>query len=215
MTSIILTSTVTVNPNTSSVFQKDKHSRINTYLKSIRQWLEKTTLNIILVENTGYNFDELNEEKIKYKDRFEVVFFDELKLSEASYIHNTISKGRREIFAIDYAFDNSIIVKKSFFIIKITARFYIPDFEDYLTEHDLNKYDCLVQNDPNRCEVVGSHINNFKNLFCKYLDTSCPRDNMEAVWKNRASKYKKILRCKLFSIDKTQRGGVSQQYTSI
>ena len=215
MTSIILTSTVTVNPNTAWVFQHDKQSRINTYLKSVRQWLEKTNLNIILVENTGYNFDELNEEKIKYKDRFEVIVFDELKLSEASYIHNTCSKGRREIFAIDYAFNNSKIVKKSNFIIKITARFYIPEFETYLAEHDLNSYDCLVQNDPNRCEVVGSHITNFKSLFCKYLDNSCPKDHMETVWKNRASKYKKILRCKLFSIDKTQRGGVSQQYTSI
>ena len=55
MTTIILTSTINVNPHKSWVFQRDATHRIETYLKSILQWLTKTNFNIVLVENSGYH----------------------------------------------------------------------------------------------------------------------------------------------------------------
>ena len=58
--SIILTTTVHVTKNTA--FQVDATDRINTYLKSIRLWLKNTKFNIIVIENSGYNFEELNDE---------------------------------------------------------------------------------------------------------------------------------------------------------
>jgi hypothetical protein len=73
MTTIILTSTVNVNPSKDWIFQRDSSLRIQTYLKSILQWLTKTNFNIVLVENSGYSFDELNHEKQFYKHRFEVI----------------------------------------------------------------------------------------------------------------------------------------------
>ena len=160
MTTIILTTTVYIH-NVSYIFQTDPASRIQTYLTSIKKWLYKTNLNIVVVENSGYNFNELNKEKQQFKDRFEVIVFDEKKLDEAKYLKNQWSKGNHEIFAINYAFNNSKMLQSSNFIIKITARFYIPEFEEYLNKYDLNNYDCLVQNDRDRCEVVGSHKNNF------------------------------------------------------
>ena len=72
---IILTSTVNINEKKAYIYQKNKDERINTYLKSILQWLNKTNFNIVLVENSGYNFNELNNEKKIYKDRFEVITF--------------------------------------------------------------------------------------------------------------------------------------------
>ena len=66
-TTIILTSTVNVNIKKSWLFQINKNDRLDTYLKSVKQWLENTKFNIILVENSGYNFNELDEYLKQFK----------------------------------------------------------------------------------------------------------------------------------------------------
>jgi hypothetical protein len=216
-TTIILTSTVNVNSNKAYVFQTNINDRIETYLKSILQWLNKTNFNIILVENSGYNFNELNKEKQIYKDRFEVITFIENELEEAQYLKNNASKGDSEIFSINYAFNQSKIIKNSNFIIKITARFYIDELENYLNQFDLDKYDCLTQNNRGRCELVGSHYNFFSFIFNKNLiyEDKYYTGHIEYIWMTRASKCNNILVCKEFKIDKTQRGGLNECFSNI
>ena len=60
---LILTTTVNVNWKKQYIFQGDKQARIDTYIKSIKQWLEKTKIRICVVENSGYTFPELDEYK--------------------------------------------------------------------------------------------------------------------------------------------------------
>ena len=218
-TTIILTSTVNVNETKSFIYQKDKNERLKTYLKSILQWLNKTNFNIVLVENSGYQFDELNEEKEKYKDRFEVITFKENEIDDAKYLMNDDSKGASEIFAINYAFNNSSLIKRydTNFIIKITARYFIPELESYLKKYDLNTYDCLTQNNRSRCEMIGSHIDNFSDIFNpELLDKNNNYDgHIENIWKYRTSLYDKILVCKEFDIELTQRGGLNKVFLTI
>ena len=156
---IILTSTVNVTKHTA--FQIDKHERINTYLKSIMSWLKNTDLNIVVVENSGYLFEELKNEIQIYKDRFELIVFDEKEQKYDGYQMHLQSKGGLEINSIWYAFNNSKILQKSSFIIKITCRFYIKDFEIFLKNTNIENYDCLRQSYKNRCEIVGTSKNNF------------------------------------------------------
>jgi hypothetical protein len=217
MTTIILTSTVNVNLKKSCLFQKDSDSRLAIYLKSITQWLEKTNFNIVLVDNSGYNYDELSDEKEKYKHRFEVVVFTESEIDQAKYLKNNESKGASEIFAINYAFWHSTLIHSSNFIIKITARFFINELEEYLKQFDLNKYDCLTQQNRDRCEMVGSHYRLFSHIFnFRLFDDNLQYDShIENVWKLRTSKCNKILICKKFDIEKTQRGGVDYCYDTI
>jgi len=216
-TIIFLTSTVNVNKKKSFIYQIDKNERLDTYLKSVLQWLQKTNFKIVLIENSGYKFDELNNEKELYKDRFEVITFNEYDYSK-NLINNS-SKGASEIFAINYAFKNSKLIKKYDinFIIKITARYFIYELEDYLYSYDLNKYDCLTQNNRNRCEMVGSHINNFNDIFNPILlDENNNYDgHIENIWKYRTMKYDKVLECKQFKIKPTQRGGLNKIYIDI
>ena len=209
-TTIILTSTVNVNLAKSHIFQKNVDSRLETYLKSILQWLNKTSFNIVLVENSGYTFDELNNEKEIFKDRFEVITFKESEMQEANYLKNNDSKGSSEVFAIDYAYQHSKIIHSSNFIIKVTCRFFIPELEKYLSNFDLNNYDCLTQNNRNRCEMVGSHRNNFLFIFGITMFS-----HFEIIWKERTSRFKNILVCKEFKIEKTQRGGVNEIFETI
>lgn len=213
-TTIILTSTVIVNLNKIYLFQTDKDERLTIYLKSIFQWLTQTNFKIILVDNSGYNYDELNIEKELYKERFEVISFIENDILEAKYLENNNSKGASEIFAINYAYNNSELIKQSNFIIKITARFFIPELEEYLSNYDLNEYHCLTQHSRDRCEMVGCHSNHFSDIFHIQLDNRF-YGHIEAIWKERTSNYEKILVCKEFKIENTQRGGVNMFYDTI
>jgi hypothetical protein len=218
MTTLILTSTVNINPNIQYLFQKRSSDRIDVYLKSIRQWLEYTNFNIILVENSGYPFNELNLEKQLYKERFEVITYLEKEEPEASYLNTNISKGASEIFSIYYAYNHSNIIHNSFFIIKITARFFIPELESYLSNYNLNNYDCLTQNSRDRCEMVGSHYKYFSTIFDIHLDynnNNINNDHIETIWKNRISSFNNILVCKEFTIETTQRGGLNMCFNTI
>jgi hypothetical protein len=214
---IILTSTVNVNFNKTYIFQKSANSRVDTYLKAILQWLNNTNFNIVLVENSGYTFEELNDEKEVFKDRFEVITFKEDELQEASYLKNNDSKGASEIFAIDYAFRHSKIVDSSNFIIKITSRYFIPELEEYLATFKLYEYDCLTQNNRNRCEMVGANYKYFKFIFnTSLVDENNQYDHhIERIWKMRTSICNNILVCKEFKIEKTQRGGVEEIFETI
>ena len=211
MTTIILTATVNVH-NVTFLYQMDPVSRIQFYLTCVKKWLYETNLNIVLVENSGYNFNELNLEKEQFKSRFELISFDEKLIPEANYLQEwQFGKGRHEIFAINYAYNNSKLLQEASFIIKITGRFYIPELEFFLKLFDLNNYDCIVQNDRTRCELVGSHKKNFNHIF----DINIDEEHIENVWANRTSSYPNILICKIFNIEETQRGGATNTYTTI
>lgn len=220
-TTIILTATANVNLKKYCIFQTDCNERVETYLKSVLQWLHKTKFNIILVDNSGYTYEELNMEKELFKDRFEVITFIEKELEETEYLRNDDSKGTSEIFSINYAFFNSTIIKqsKSNFIIKVTARFFIPELEEYLSNYDLNNYDCLVQNDRynSRCEMVGSHYKNFYFIFCIYFMMKDHRleGQAEHIYEERTACFRNRLICKSFDIEKTQRGGIDMCFTTI
>ena len=210
---IVLTSTVNINNNKCCIVQVNSKDRLEAYLKSVRQWLEKTNLKIILVENSGYTFPELKEERNKYKDRFEIISFNELDVPDADYLKQNNSKGASEIFEIVYAAKHSKIIQTSTFLIKVTARFFIPGLEDYLKAHNLNEYDCLTQNNPDRCEMIGCHHRNLSRVFdltVKRLDGW-----IEYEYKDRVSSLEKKLVCQPFPIEKTARGGAPEFYTEI
>ena len=208
--------TTTVNTQTKeTLHQTDKQTRINAYLKSIKQWLEKTNLTIVVVENSGYNFaTELKEEKEKYKTRFEVVAFNEANLPEAAYLKGNISKGASEIFAIDYAYHHSKLLETAKFIVKITGRYYVPSLELYLNNHNLQHYNALRQNNPNSCEIVGASHKVFPKIFNRYLidDAGNYNGHVETIYKYRIDllPQEKVLHIPKFNIEPTLRGGHKQ-----
>jgi hypothetical protein len=204
-TVIILTATVNVGANPSG--------RLQIYMKAIRKWLIKSRFNICLVENSGYNFDELNEEKEKYKERFEVITYNEKDLDEAKHLKSH-EKGEKELIAINYAFQKSKFINPDCFIIKVTGRYYIPNFDDYLDNFDLNSYDCITQNKRTRCEMVGCTYKNFPVIFSKRLVGPSGKADyfVERVYEARTSKFAKILVCKPFTLDEKTFSGTGFGY---
>jgi len=222
---IILTSTVNINNKLRNLYQTDKDERLTTYMKSILKWLNETNFNIILVENSGYEFKELECEKNKYNNRFEIITYDEKEINK-DYLQDNKSKGTSELFSINYAYNNSILIKKItsvemplLFIIKITGRFFIPELEEYFKTINFSEYDCLIQNKNKHCEMIGCNVNQIENIFncdlsdVKYLNST---DFIENIYYNRILLHgNKVLRCKSLPIEPTQRGGVNEIYCDI
>jgi hypothetical protein len=208
-TVIILTTTVYVQ-NKCYLHQTDPFDRINVYLKSIKQWIE-TPFRVIVVENSGYSFTELDK-----TSNLEIISYNEYDLPEAEYLRGNNSKGASELFAINYAIKNSKILTKNDYIIKVTGRYFIPGFYEYLNSLNLKdsmgnfKFDCISQNDRVSCEVSG----------CSYPQSSCifnqdttlngsDCNHIEFLYTNRVSKQNKILILKSLEIEPTQMGGVN------
>ena len=227
---IILTSTVYVNPLKRHINQIDPQSRIDVYLKSIKQWLDKTNFKIILVENSGYDFPELSEYIEKYKERFELILFKEKDIDHgyldeigAEVIHITTdyihtSKGASEMFAIYYAKEKSQLAKNADFFIKITCRYFIPTFENYLQNINIYDYHVLRQNDPSCCEIVGAHKDHFREIFIPghyRCSDGLWHHHVEDIYKDRIRIYPedKILICEQFDIEPTPQGGVNNLKT--
>lgn len=218
VTTILLTATVNVNFNKAYLYQIDKTSRLESYMKSINLWMRNTSFRIVIVENSGYAFDELQEYRTEeFKNRFELISFKETDIPEAAYLAQNNSKGASEMFAINHAFYKSALLQQSDFIIKVTCRFFVPEFESFLSKYDLNSWDGLSQNDPRRCEIVGSHIKWFHKVFNPYLIDNNGKYNelVESIYYNRLSFLDNVIKSKTFDIESTQRGGLNERFVSL
>jgi len=204
MTVIILTTTINVQ-NKIFLNQINKEERLNTYLQSIKEWFFKTSLKIIVVENSGYPFEELKE---FISNRFELISFNESELPEANYLLGNTSKGASELFSISYSIKNSKIIDPSDFIIKITGRYFIEDFEKIINNYNLNEYDGLCQNNINRCEIVGCNYKENNNVFNQstIIDgNDC--NHIEFLYTQRIQKLDKVLILCPLNILPTKMGG--------
>jgi hypothetical protein len=211
-TAIILTCTIhsKMEENTEDLQEKIKH-----YVSCVKKWLYDTSLMIILVENSGYDFKELEFEKDTFKDRFEMILFNESNLQEASYLKDNTSKGTHEVFSIYYAKRESKLIAQNAcnFIIKVTGRFFIPELDKFIKKHDLSKFKALRQSNHLNCQIVGSHIEQFNFIFnkrCFYREEYAKYENdyIEILYKDRIDSLSKetVLVCPEFTIDPTMNG---------
>ena len=230
---IFLTSTVYINPKKRFIFDTEAGSRLNTYLNSIKHWLDKTNFKIVLVENSGYKYPDLDDYIEKYKERFEIISFKESEITDEEfdsvgaqavrlqedYLYT--SKGTSEMFAIYYAYLNSKLIKTSEFVIKVTCRYFVKDLESFLLKSNINDYLVLRQNNPDNCEIVGVNINNFGDVFMPaHFRNSDGKwhHHIENVYKDRIiTKFPedKVLVCDVFQIEPTQQGGCNIQRTEL
>ena len=109
------------------------------------------------------------------------------------------------------------MVITTLFIIKITGRFFVPQFDLYLSKFNLDRYDCLRQNFDNRCEIVGTHIKNFSVIFDKnlFVANGIYNYHVEDVYTYRFSKFNRVIVCPKFNISPTQRGGLDEYYSQV
>ena len=190
--------------NVNDLLMTNYQERLKIYLKSIKQWLEKTNLNIIVVDNSNYQFPELVEYLDKYKSRFEIVSFDITKQNDIQEIMNSKEKGRLEAYSIRYAYYNSNLINKSLFVIKITGRYFIHNFDKFISQYDnIENYKILLQKD-NRCEIYGCYKNLVLILFKDFKLEEYSR--LEHCLEIRSKYYSNQIKCPYFMIENTITG---------
>ena len=205
---IILTTTVNVCSNKYYIYQKCPQERLQNYLTSINQWI-KTGFNIVIVENSGYTFSEFKE-----NDKLQIISYKEKDIPECEYLLDNKSKGASELFAINYAFNKCKFKNETKFIIKVTGRYFIPDFENYLSRFLINcsNFEIICQNEPKRCEFLGCGVHSFNKLFNISLQQNDLRtcNHIEDLYYERINKFDKVLICKKMFIQPTQHGGIEK-----
>ena len=230
---LILTCTVNVNPYKHYIYQTNPSDRLELYLKSIKQWLELTNFKICVIENSGYAFSELAEYTNKYNDRFEILTFNELNLTNGleHLIYNN-SKGASEMYSIIYAYSNTKFKNNINFVIKITGRYFIPDFQNFLIQvnimsntkhisiHDNNDLIIGLQQSNNmRCEILGIHTLFFNIIYNFNLsdDNNIFYPHVEYIYNNRFKllNQNKIIKLPVFKIEPTQMGGIETIVTEL
>ena len=230
---LILTCTINVNHYKHYIYQTNPNDRLELYLKSIKQWLELTNFKICVIENSGYTFSELAEYTNKYNDRFEILTFNELNLTNGleHLIYNN-SKGASEMYSIIYAYSNTKFKNNINFVIKITGRYFIPDFQNFLIQvdiisntkhisiHDNNDLIIGLQQSNNmRCEILGIHILFFNIIYNFNLsdDNNIFYPHVEYIYSNRFKllNQNKIIKLPVFKIEPTQMGGLETIVTEL
>lgn len=222
---IILTCTVHVNLKKYYIHMSNHTERLNIYLKSIKQWLDESNFKIVIVDNSGYTFPELNDYIDKYTDRFEIVSFVEKDIEDEVFIeagalalkladhHLYTSKGTSEMFAIYYACQNSRLINKSKFVIKITGRYFVKELEHFLRNVNPDDYSALRQNASHNCEIVGCHVNAISQVFMPahfVCSDGLYHHHIEALYEKKLlTRFptERILVCDVFQIEPTQIGG--------
>jgi len=203
-----------VNVDCYQAYQTNKQDRINIYLKSIRNWLNNTNFNIVVVENSGYYFEELAHELAIFSHRFELIVYHQSIVYNHEYDNVRFfvqGKGGNEIFQIHYAYNHSQFLQNALFIIKVTGRFFVPELQNFLSNYDLNNWDGLSQNDQEHCEIVGAHQRTFGAIFDRNLINfnGIFDAHIENVFIVRFRNFgDKIIRCPVFNIEPTQKGGL-------
>ena len=156
---ILLTTTVNVH-EMPFIHQTSKEERLETYLKSIRQWLA-TGLPIVVVENSGYSFPELKD------TRAEVITYNCMECTPLLQLKERFrlrEKGIHEIHSIHYACYHSSQIKHSTHVMKITGRYFIPCLEGILKTLPPDTK-AVRQRNPTQCELVGCRKDYINTIF--------------------------------------------------
>jgi len=202
---ILLTTTVNVH-QVPFIHQKTKEERLETYLKSIRQWLS-TELPIVIVENSGYSFPELKD------TRAEVITMNceecqpFLNLKKAFRLKE---KGIYEIYSINYACRHSSYIQNATHVMKITGRYFIPCLESILKILP-DEIKAVRQRDPTQCEVVGCRKDYVNTVFSYILLNRHNKitDIAEEAYHYRISKIPHAV-LPVMPIEPTKRGGLDE-----
>jgi len=195
--------TVNINNNIKLLTIKDSNERLDLYIRTIKKWLYNTNIKIVIVENSDYDFNELEYEKEFFKDRFEIISFNENKIFHEITIDKL--KETNELYSIHYANENSHLIKNSDFIIKITGRYFIPYLENFISNYNLSNYLILCQFFTNYCEILGCNKQYFNILFNKNkLNSHIETSYYERINSNKKSK---ILKCPILKVLTVKQGG--------
>jgi hypothetical protein len=111
---------------------QDPQVRYKQYIDAVRFYLEKTSLKIVFIDNSGCDISFEFEEYIR-KERLEVLYFN------GNSFDKKLGKGYGEMLIIEYALKYSCFISKSQYILKITGRLKLLNIDKVLQQISLQR----------------------------------------------------------------------------
>lgn len=135
---ILLTSSI--DPNGCSFLSRSCiEDRKNDYLMAVEKWLTKTSLDIVYVDNSGYDLEFIIDKFSEYSSRIEFLSYD------GNGYDRSLGKGYGELEIINYALVNSRKISNCEYLIKSTGRYFFPKMESFLDTIRIDEYDFVGQ----------------------------------------------------------------------
>jgi hypothetical protein len=138
---------------------KDSEYRKKLYKQQITRWLNETNLDIFIVESSGYDFPEINHERLH-----KIIFkFDREYPSSSQYEAQSI------LYALENI-KNTPQFNNCTHILKVTGRYFLKDIEKVLnnTHQDLDLY-LQKHRDTNKKWQHTEYYGIKKELFLPFL----------------------------------------------
>jgi len=170
---ILLTSTFYPH-NVSHLVQKNPVARKHTYLRALEEWT-KTDFPIVLIDNS------------ETSDLIHIL----TKNVEILTIPSTVkskNKGEREVGSILDAITNSVLFQDVTHIIKVTGRYYIPNFRT-IVDKIPSDIEIIHQQRGKKCEVFGFKKELAENLFDNVGEVKLERH----LYRKRYLGYKRFI----------------------
>lgn len=159
---LLLTSTIEVK-NKSLVRRNDTLVRLNDYKTALKKWLlkQKSLSKIVFVDNSGYPLDELKE-VVRGNNPFnkEVEF-----VSFNSSEDLQLDRSRGELKTIDFALENSEIIKTCDCFAKVTGRVFIKNIDKIALS--IPDYFHIVSNFSNNLTYIDTVVIFFQKDYYK------------------------------------------------
>lgn len=124
---IFLTASIDTN-GCPSTKRNDPKVRESDYLNSLRLWLENTQFKMVFCENSGYDLKNIRNLCDKYPGRVEIIQF-----YGNSYPRH-LGKSYGEFLIIEKAMTDSVFIRQSEYIVKVTGRFFIENIYKILSK---------------------------------------------------------------------------------
>ena len=172
------------------------------YHTQIKRWLNETNYDIVVVESSGYDFPELEHERLH-----KVVF----KINE-----HLPTSSQYEAISISNALDN--IRNKDFYIncshiLKVTGRYFLKDITNHLNNVEQNK-DLYLQHHFNINWQNSEYFGIRKELFDLFIESGIKKINLMENELSKFSVCKSMCRIGPFPND-IRRGGDNMLITNL
>lgn len=156
---LLLTGTIHVN-NKSFTLLINADQRRKEYIETINYYLDKYPFPVVFVENSNENLSPYFEKEIK-RERLEILHFDGNNYSAE------IGKGLGELKCIEYAVKNALTITENSFIFKITGRYKILNFPNFIRFYTKHPSLELMADLTNNFRFSSSAIFGFRPFFAR------------------------------------------------
>ena len=167
--SLLLTGAIDIEA-TPLAISVPKNIRLNEYISAISYMLKKyQNLNIVYIDSSNYNLKLQNPEFNKFSN------FETLACSAQDIVKEK-GKGAGELFSINYALDNSVLLRNSNYIMKINGRYKLLNLEKIMGKINFKNKNSIIYGEfrsyntwfDSRCFLAKKEI--FKELATYKID---------------------------------------------